>query len=217
MKQCNKCKTVLEESGFYKDKTKKDGLSTCCIGCRKQWKLNNKEHISEYNKIYEHEEDHLEKSRIRKRASKARKPEYYAKLYKDWIKANPDKVKASKDRDYAKNTNSYILRAQLRRVRVKGLRADYTNDQWLKAVEFFGGECAYCGEVTEMTHEHVVPVVKFGEYTNGNIVPACARCNGSKHTEDMEIWYSAQEFFSEDKLFLIKYFLHVCQSEVKVS
>lgn len=217
MKKCNKCGNVLDESGFYKDKTKKDGLSTCCIECRKQWKRDNKEHIAEYNKTYEHENGHLESTRMRKRASVARRHDYYLQLARDWAKRNPDKVKASKDRDYAKNRNSYILRAQLRRVRIKGLKADLTYEQWIEIIHRFNGKCAYCGDELKLTHEHVVPVVKFGEYTKGNIIPACAKCNGSKHDKNLYVWYPSQDFFSKERLLFIENYLHECQSEVKVS
>jgi len=218
MKQCNKCKNILEESGFYKDKSKKDGLSTCCIECRKQWKRDNKPHIAEYNKNYEQENGRTEKSRARKRASVARRHEYYLQLARDWTKNNPDRVKVSKDRDYAKNRESYIQRARLRRVREENLRADYTCEQWLKTVAFFDGKCAYCGtESSKLTQEHVIPVVKFGEYTNGNIIPACFKCNGSKHDKDMIPWFTSQDFFSEERLLFIENYIHICQSEVKVS
>lgn len=211
MKQCNKCGAILDESGFYKDKSKKDGLSTCCIECRKQWKRDNKSHTAEYNKVYGQENGHLESTRLRKRASVARRPEYYAQLYREWIKGNPDKVKASKDRDYAKNRESYIQRARLRRVREENLRADYTCEQWLETVAFFNGECAYCGDnPPKLTQEHVVPVVKFGEYTKSNIIPACPHCNLSKHDKDMHEWYFSQEFFSDERLLLIENYLYVC-------
>ena len=48
-----------------------------------------------------------------------------------------------------------------------------------------------------MQIEHVVPIAKGGTHALGNIVPACQRCNYSKHTNEVESWYRAQPFFSE--------------------
>ena len=39
---------------------------------------------------------------------------------------------------------------------------------------------------------------------NGNIVPACSRCNTSKRNREMEEWYRSQPFFSELRLHRIR-------------
>ena len=61
----------------------------------------------------------------------------------------------------------------------------------------FDHRCAYCGAEGDMQIEHVVPIAKGGTHALGNIVPACQRCNYSKHTNEVESWYRAQPFFSE--------------------
>ena len=38
MKQCSKCNQRLEESNFYKDISKKDGLKSHCIACVKKYR-----------------------------------------------------------------------------------------------------------------------------------------------------------------------------------
>jgi 5-methylcytosine-specific restriction endonuclease McrA len=45
------------------------------------------------------------------------------------------------------------------------------------------GDCHYCGEPAT-TRDHVVPVSKGGRAGNGNIVPACNRCNQLKGSMD---------------------------------
>jgi len=49
-KLCNKCKIEKDALEFHKDKSKKDGLHTICIECRKEYYDNNKIHILNYNK-----------------------------------------------------------------------------------------------------------------------------------------------------------------------
>ena len=61
----------------------------------------------------------------------------------------------------------------------------------------FDHRCAYCGAEGDMQIEHVVPIAKGGTHAMGNIVPACQRCNYSKHANEVESWYRAQPFFSE--------------------
>ena len=52
------------------------------------------------------------------------------------------------------------------------------------------GECYYCGEKfpsTELTMDHVVPLIRGGKSTKGNIVAACKTCNSQKkHMLPME-------------------------------
>jgi 5-methylcytosine-specific restriction endonuclease McrA len=50
-----------------------------------------------------------------------------------------------------------------------------------------GLECVYCGEpATE--RDHVVPWVQGGRAETGNVVPACRRCNISKHARSPLQW-----------------------------
>ena len=45
------------------------------------------------------------------------------------------------------------------------------------------GKCHYCGQSfspEELTMDHVIPVVRGGKSTRGNVVPACAACNATK-------------------------------------
>ena len=54
MKTCQKCSFIKEETLFYKDKYKKDGLDSFCKSCRssyhKKYRKINKEALVEYAK-----------------------------------------------------------------------------------------------------------------------------------------------------------------------
>lgn len=43
-----------------------------------------------------------------------------------------------------------------------------------------GAVCAYCATGAAETIDHVVPLVRGGSNTEGNLLPACKRCNSSK-------------------------------------
>jgi 5-methylcytosine-specific restriction enzyme A len=45
------------------------------------------------------------------------------------------------------------------------------------------GECHYCGRrfpPAELTMDHVVPLIRGGRTTKGNVVPVCKECNTKK-------------------------------------
>jgi len=45
------------------------------------------------------------------------------------------------------------------------------------------GRCHYCGREfspSELTMDHVVPIIRGGRTTKGNVVPACKECNSRK-------------------------------------
>lgn len=45
------------------------------------------------------------------------------------------------------------------------------------------GLCHYCGRSflpEELTMDHIVPVIRGGKSTRGNLVPACKECNSRK-------------------------------------
>lgn len=69
---------------------------------------------------------------------------------------------------------------------------------WRRWVQF-DHCCAYCGVDGDLHIEHVIPISKGGEHHLGNIVPACQRCNYSKHTREVQAWYRSQPFFDETR------------------
>jgi len=60
---------------------------------------------------------------------------------------------------------------------------------WRRLVNRYGGCCAYCGDRPNKLHiDHVVPVSRGGRGGIGNILPACATCNVSKHALLLVEW-----------------------------
>ena len=52
------------------------------------------------------------------------------------------------------------------------------------------GTCFYCGASVmpkELTMDHIIPIIRGGKSTKGNVVPACKECNNKKkHSLPME-------------------------------
>ena len=56
------------------------------------------------------------------------------------------------------------------------------NSSWWKQ-KISAGICHYCGKKfppEELTMDHIVPVVRGGKSSKGNVVPCCKQCNSDK-------------------------------------
>src|SRR3972149_7879623 len=54
--------------------------------------------------------------------------------------------------------------------------------QWWKRTCAFG-ECYYCKKKVkpkDLTMDHIVPIIRGGKSTKGNVVPVCKDCNAKK-------------------------------------
>lgn len=67
------------------------------------------------------------------------------------------------------------------RAKSMGVAGTLTTLDWRRTLEAFGGRCAYCGEASDLTIDHFVPLAAFGgATTQSNCVPACLACNRLK-------------------------------------
>ena len=66
--------------------------------------------------------------------------------------------------------------------REKDKARELRKSQWWKN-RVARGVCHYCGQnfpPEELTMDHLVPIVRGGTSTRGNVVPACKECNNRK-------------------------------------
>jgi 5-methylcytosine-specific restriction endonuclease McrA len=63
------------------------------------------------------------------------------------------------------------------------------NSSWWKS-RLAKGVCHYCGAMfapDELSMDHIVPIIRGGKSTRGNVAPACKECNSrKKHMVPME-------------------------------
>lgn len=127
---------------------------------------------------------------------------------KNYFIANKDKKK--KYYSEWKNNGGQIIRNinnRKRSAKILLLKHDFTKEEWLEVLDYFNYSCAYCGLTEEesiiiynkkLCQEHVIPVIDGGEYTKGNIVPACCSCNTSKCQMSLEKFYVHKDVFTEN-------------------
>jgi len=75
---------------------------------------------------------------------------------------------------------STVTEAELRRERAKA-RALRGSQWWKRRIA--AGRCHYCGRQVGsrgLTMDHIVPLIRGGRSSRGNLVPACKECNNQK-------------------------------------
>lgn len=216
---CSKCEIEkpLTAEYFHRGKAYKHGLRSDCKECRNNYL---KQHYQEnIVQIKKREKRHYEENKERLR-------DYGKKQSKKYRERNGKQIRQNKKIYYEQNKEKELNRgrqwrkanpvknrriAQRRRSRKAMLPATLTVEDYAETLATFNNACAYCGVTddqlsTSLQQEHVIPLSKGGGYTKENIIPACASCNLSKGTRNMETWYKDQEAFTAQRLKMIKDF-----------
>jgi len=75
-----------------------------------------------------------------------------------------------------------------------------TEEEWGYAKEYFDDKCCYCGSSGDLTKDHVIPLIKDGQYVKENIIPSCQKCNSSKNDSNFKEWFLKQKEYSKQRL-----------------
>ena len=81
-----------------------------------------------------------------------------------------------------------VSEQEIRREREKAKKL--RSSQWWKRKRS-RGICHYCGgkfPASKLTMDHIVPIVRGGESTKGNVAPACKECNTRKKYRLLMEW-----------------------------
>jgi len=77
----------------------------------------------------------------------------------------------------------FIISVSEEEIKKEKLKAqELRKTQWWKRKRA-EGVCYFCGKKVppkELTMEHVVPIIRGGTTSKGNVVPACKECNSKK-------------------------------------
>lgn len=185
MKICNKCKKEKPLIEFYRAIRFKDGYSYQCKQCDKEYKREHSEKIKEY----------MQKYRLEHK-------EYRNKQIKTYYKTHPRNSKNNKQaRQIYRKTHKEKLRIDRQKRAAKKLELinTLTIEQWISIKEHFNNTCCYCGSVSNIEQDHLIPLSKNGEYSYNNIVPACKSCNASKGNRNFIEWYRNYIFYNKER------------------
>jgi len=81
-----------------------------------------------------------------------------------------------------------VSEEEIRRERQKA--KELRSSQWWKRRRS-SGQCHYCGKKVSprfLTMDHIVPIIRGGKSTKGNVVPACKECNTKKKHSLLVEW-----------------------------
>jgi len=206
---CVKCKKEIPATKYYFFRRAKDKYSPTCKECMGYkygtYRRRNVETKVGFKKCYicndEKEDIYFVNgtSRCKQCAREA-----YEKLKTDqpkfdlYLKARKQYALSSKGRE-AKRIAS-LKRKSNKRNTVH----NYNQEMWLKTLQYFQNECAYCGGGENIQQDHIIPLNKKGDNTINNIIPACSNCNSHKQDRDMVEWYKETNYYNGDRLNRIK-------------
>lgn len=178
LKICNECHEVLPIEQFSKCTANNDGLQNKCRECNnissKQYYEENKEERQQHDKQYYEE-------------NKEKRQQHYQQYHQ-----------TPQGQIVAFNNNTK------RRKREEEQGAGINKEQWLEMMNFFNWKCAYSGKSLGVKNnrsiDHIIPLVKGGEHEVWNCVPMDKSLNSSKNDTDIMEWYTAQDFYDEERL-----------------
>lgn len=188
MKQCSKCGLQKPFSDFYKHPRGKFGFHEKCKICHlemnKIWRENNREQsrIAVKNWAIKNSQRKKETNALYFQNNKV-KIRAYRVAYKE---ANKELI-ANKNFEYRRNNLAKHSNNEMKRRAAKKQNGIFfINSKELTRI--YSSPCAYCGTLSEITADHVIPISRGGTHSIGNLVAACLKCNSSKGSKTITEW-----------------------------
>ena len=69
---------------------------------------------------------------------------------------------------------------------------DVSARDWRRLCSRHGWRCFYCSAKAPLTMDHIVPIIRGGRHSIGNLIPACGSCNSSKSRRFIMEWRLAK-------------------------
>jgi hypothetical protein len=197
-KRCTKCKEFkpMTEEYFYKwSHGTVDNFHPRCANCCVEDVQKRREKDPEYQAKLARDSFNRRFERDQKLKERQRKTSKESRLkgkQKEWQQNNPERV-----RELSKRHRNH----------------DITDNEWNSCLKIFNNSCCYCGVPNDEQYKKYKQVlhkdhVEHDGYNDiRNAAPACRGCNDRKWQHNMESWFREQEFFSEERLNFIQWWI----------
>lgn len=187
-KACTNCKQIKDLSLFKAEKRSSSGKGAICSACHNQKMADYRK--ANLTKVRESSKRTYDKNRD-KRVANSQK----------WAANNPNRRKEIEAKYRANNRKETQARSEAWRLRHPEKPREYKlkrrarleNNGTYKILEkelkrLYASPCFYCGGVDRIEADHIIPVIKGGRHSIGNLVPACRWCNASKGYRLLADW-----------------------------
>ncbi len=142
----------------------------------KRWRENHPErHKARQDRWEAANRERMRPHRRKKQAARrAADPKHNKRLAADWRERNRDKCRAYRETRRALKANAPG----------RGI----TGEQWAGIRASTLGVCSYCSQPSNITIDHIIPLISGGSHDVTNAGPACLPCNQSKGATPLIAW-----------------------------
>ena len=150
MKTCSKCGESKPLEAYPKRKEMRDGHRAECKACRNAYS-DKWRSVNKQRQANTHRE------------WKAKNPGRMAAIHKMWRESNPNKRVASNHRYRARLSSNSVNMVSAKEI-----------------ADISALPCYACGTHGPSQVDHIIPLIRGGAHSIGNLIPLCGSCNQSK-------------------------------------
>jgi 5-methylcytosine-specific restriction endonuclease McrA len=172
-KKCAKCGEEKELSFFYASRRGLYGRRSACKSCENQDHLvYYHSHKAKYKLLFRsYRERNVQAVRTREKRYSDEHKEDRASQRKAYRKSHPEKERAwRRKKDAARRGNG----------------GEFNEADWVVLLNEYGGKCLSCGDIDDLTLDHVIPLSGGGKHEYSNAQPLCRSCNSKKGTKTID-------------------------------
>jgi len=189
-KKCTRCDEEKPLSGFYRNRSRKDGRSTWCSQCQKEYLQSPSGKASRRKGNEKYLQTPEGKAARRKAVKKYSQTAEGKKSEKKYRQTAEGREVAKRYQVSAKGRAAQRKRSRNRRSLKRKIKENYTTDMETVTKKAFYNTCSECGSTENICVDHFRPLAKGNALTLLNSCLLCRSCNGSKKDNNPEDYFN---------------------------